>query len=166
MFAFVTTASRWKERTSLILTDMMCVFVSLCLWTSLYIIIYSLCKVKGYSFDEKTSTPRCTQYFCAWTYFCCPNHSSLLAVFDWVQTMGRFFLGGGAGMSQQHFHNICFELDGIWCVSDHKLDEPWVPPGSNCPHRQSDCKLTNSVGLQLMKWLQQNGRSEKRWWHN
>lgn len=58
MFAFVTAASRWKEATSLIPVDMMCVFVSLWLCAPLYIIIYSLCKAKGYRFDEKTSSRR------------------------------------------------------------------------------------------------------------
>lgn len=165
MFAFVTAASRWKERTSVILVDMMCVFVSLWLWTPLYIIIYSLCKVKGYSFDEKTSTLRRTQYFVRLNIlFCCrPARSSPLVAFESKQWGDFYFLDAspllGPGTSQRRFHNICFELDGMWCVSHHRLDEPWVPPGSNCPHHQSDCELTNSADPQLMEWLRQNGRA-------
>lgn len=134
-------------------------------------IIYSLCKVKGYSFDEKASTPHCTlSILCTWTYFVfCIIYCSLLAVFDWVGTMKRIFCiyffslarthpASGPWVAQQHFHNVCFEPDEMWCVNYHRLDEPWVPPGSNCPHHRSDCKLTNSAGHQLMKCLHQKGK--------
>lgn len=67
----------------------------------------------------------------------------------------------GPETSQQHFHNICFESDEMWCVNYHRLDEPWVPPGSNCPHHRGDCKLTNSAGHQLMKCLHQKGKARR-----
>lgn len=105
--------------------------------------------------------------FCApqhtFFFFCCPARSSPLVAFESKQWGDFYFLDAspllGPGTSQRHLHNICFELDGMWCVSHRRLDEPWVPPGSNCPHHQSDCELTNSADPQLMEWLRQNGRA-------
>lgn len=124
----------------------------------LYMIIYSLCKLKCYSFDKYTSTL---------LYCVCLNIQYLLSYFQQflfirVYTL-KIFLPGhipclGPGL---HFHNICFELDETWCVNYHRLDEPWVPPGSNCPHHQSDCKLTNSAGHQLMQRLQHKRKARR-----
>lgn len=158
MFAFVATAlderkdNHWFGLTWCVC---FCVFASLNL---LYMIIYSLCKVKGYSFDENTSTEHFAQYFVRlivlflyYVHFPISSVGLLMkSIFAWTYPEWR--------MSRQHFHNICFELDETWCVNYRRLDEPWVPPGFNCLHHQSDCKLTDSAGHQLVKRLQQNRR--------
>lgn len=132
-----------------------CVFVSLNL---LYMIIYSLCKLKGYSFDESASSSRCTQYFvclsiqyfCYLQFQCSSDGTAMKRIFAGHILRLRFGL---------HFHNDCFDIDETWCVDCDVSDEPCVPPSSNCLHHQSDCKLTNSAGHQLAKRLQPNRKA-------
>lgn len=169
MFAFVATVvdesrdNQWFQLTCCVCC---CVLVSLNL---LYMIIYSLCKVKGYSFDENASTvpPSAHSILCTWTYSAFAYLLLLLFTLaefpvKVIRTMKGIFVGCipclGPRMSKLHFINICFDIDEAWCVSYHGSDEPWAPPGSNCLHHRSDCKLTSSAGHQLARRLQQNGQ--------
>lgn len=95
------------------------------------------------------------------TYSGCALYASLLAAFGGGLLMKSIFAWTRPAwrMSRQRFHNICFEPDETWYVNYRRLDEPWVPPGFNCPHHQSDCKLTDSAGHQLVKCLQRSRRS-------